>query len=146
MKNIFKILICIIGFSQTSFAQHYANDTFPDGSEITNWFKDYSKIQLKDLGKKYTITDFGVGKDSTKIQTIAIQKVIDKAAANGGGVIIIPKGVYLSGALFFKPKTTLYVSEGGVLKGSDNIADFPIMPSRMEGQNLDYFPALVNAY
>lgn len=146
MKNIFRILICIIGFSQTSFSQHYANDRFPDGSEITNWFKDYSKIQLKDLGKKYTITDFGVGKDSTKIQTIAIQKVIDKAAANGGGVIIIPKGVYLSGALFFKPKTTLYVSAGGVLKGSDNIADFPIMPSRMEGQNLDYFPALVNAY
>ena len=146
MKNIFRILICIIGFSQTSFSQHYANDKFPDGSEITNWFKDYSKTQLKDLGKKYTITDFGVAKDSTKIQTIAIQKVIDKAAANGGGVIIIPKGVFLSGALFFKPKTTLYVSEGGVLKGSDNIADFPIMPSRMEGQNLDYFPALVNAY
>lgn len=146
MKNIFRILICIIGFSQTSFSQHYTNDKFPDGSEITNWFKDYSKIQLKDLGKKYTITDFGVAKDSTKIQTIAIQKVIDKAAANGGGVIIIPKGVFLSGALFFKPKTTLYLSEGGVLKGSDNIADFPIMPSRMEGQNLDYFPALVNAY
>lgn len=146
MKNIFRILICIIGFSQTSFSQHYANDKFPDGSEITNWFKDYSKIQLKDLGKKYAITDFGVAKDSTKIQTIAIQKVIDKAAANGGGVIIIPKGVFLSGALFFKPKTTLYLSEGGVLKGSDNIADFPIMPSRMEGQNLDYFPALVNAY
>jgi polygalacturonase len=146
MKNIFKILICIVGFSQTSFSQNYINDTFPDGSEITNWFKDYSKIQLKDLGKKYTITDFGIGKDSTKIQTLAIQKVIDKAAANGGGVIVIPKGVYLSGALFFKPKTTLYVSEGGVLKGSDNIADFPIMPSRMEGQNLDYFPALVNAY
>lgn len=146
MKNIFKILICIIGFSQTSFSQNYSNDTFPDGSEITNWFKDYSKIQLKDLGKKYTITDFGVGKDSTKIQTVAIQKVIDKAAANGGGVVIIPKGVFLSGALFFKPKTSLYVAEGGVLKGSDNIADFPIMPSRMEGQNLDYFPALVNAY
>ena len=146
MKNIFKILICTAVFTQLSFSQNYANNAFPDGTKIPNWFKDYTKIQLKDLGKKYTITDFGVSKDSTKIQTIAIQKVIDKAAANGGGVVVIPKGVYLSGALFFKPKTTLYVSEGGVLKGSDDIADFPIMPSRMEGQNLDYFPALVNAY
>jgi len=146
MKNILKILICIVGFSQLSFAQDYSNDKFPDGSVIPNWFKDYTKLELKDLGKKYTITDFGVGKDSTKIQTTAIQKVIDKAAANGGGVIIIPKGVFLSGALFFKPKTKLYVAEGGFLKGSDNIADYPIMPSRMEGQNLDYFPALVNAY
>ena len=51
-----------------------------------------------------------------------------------------------SGALFFKPKTHLYLSEGAVLKGSDNISDYPIKPSRMEGQNLDYYPALVNTY
>jgi polygalacturonase len=146
MKKFFTLALCVLGISQASFSQKYANDKFPDGSEITPWFKDYTKLQLKDLGKKYTITDFGVGKDSTKIQTVAIQRVIDKAAANGGGVIVIPKGVYLSGALFFKPKTALYVSEGGVLKGSDDIANYPIMPSRMEGQNLDYFPALVNAY
>jgi polygalacturonase len=146
MKRIVTLILCVLGISQATFSQKYANDKFPDGSEITNWFKDNKKLQLKDLGKQYTITDFGVGKDSTKIQTEAIQKVIDKASANGGGVIVVPKGVFLSGALFFKPKTSLYVSEGGVLKGSDNIADFPIMPSRMEGQNLDYFPALVNAY
>lgn len=146
MKRLMTLAICILGISQFAFSQKYANDKFPDGSEITPWFKNYTKLQLKDLGKKYTITDFGVSKDSTKIQTVAIQKVIDKASANGGGVIIIPKGVYLSGALFFKPKTTLYISEGGVLKGSDDIANYPIMASRMEGQNLDYFPALVNAY
>ncbi|MWB94048.1 exopolygalacturonase [Flavobacterium sp. GA093] len=146
MKRLLIFAICILGISQSAFSQNYTNDTFPDGSTITPWFKDYTKLQLKDLGKQYTITDFGVGKDSTKIQTVAIQKVIDKAAANGGGVIVIPKGVYLSGALFFKPKTSLYVAEGGTLKGSDDIANYPIMPSRMEGQNLDYFPALVNAY
>jgi polygalacturonase len=59
---------------------------------------------------------------------------------------VIPEGTFLSGALFFKPKTNLYLSKGAVLKGSDNIADYPIMASRMEGQNLDYYPALVNAY
>ena len=146
MKKLLTLAICILGISQAAFSQNYKSDTFPDGSEITPWFKDYTKLQLKDLGKQYTITDFGVTKDSTKIQTVAIQKVIDKAAKNGGGVIVIPKGVFLSGALFFKPKTSLYVSEGGTLKGSDDIANYPIMASRMEGQNLDYFPALVNAY
>jgi polygalacturonase len=146
MKNILRLLICLIGFSQVAFSQDYSNDTFPDGTVIPNWFKDYTKIELKNLGKKYCITDYGVKKDSTKVQTKAIQKVIDKASKKGGGVIVIPKGVFLSGALFFKPKTSLYVSEGATLKGSDTISDYPIMPSRMEGQNLDYFPALVNAY
>ena len=146
MRNIFTLLICLIGFSQVTFSQDYSKDTFPDGTVIPNWFKDYTKIELKNLGKQYTITNYGVKMDSTKVQTVAIQKVIDKACKKGGGVIIIPKGVFLSGALFFKPKTRLYVSEGATLKGSDTISDYPIMPSRMEGQNLDYFPALVNAY
>lgn len=79
MKKLLVLAIYILGISQTVFSQNYKNDSFPDGTAISNWFKDYTKLQLKDLGKKYTITDFGVGKDSTKIQTIAIQKVIDKA-------------------------------------------------------------------
>ncbi|WP_201978952.1 glycoside hydrolase family 28 protein [Hymenobacter rubidus] len=95
--------------------------------------------------KDYVITQFGAGLDSTKLNTQAIQKVIDKASAAGGGTIVIPKGVFLSGALFFKPGTHLRLQAGAKLKGSDNIADYPLVPSRMEGQKLDYYAALVNA-
>ncbi|MCE7040980.1 glycoside hydrolase family 28 protein [Dyadobacter sp. CY312] len=136
-------LICI---SFVSVSQSKKSTTFPDGTTIPAWFSDSSKISLKNLGKQYLITKHGVKADSSLVQTTAIQKVIDLASKQGGGVIMIPKGTFLSGALFFKPKTHLYVSEGAVLKGSDKIADYPIMPSRMEGQTLDYFPALVNAY
>lgn len=101
---------------------------------------------MEDLGKQFSLTDFGVKNDSSLLQTQQIQGVIDQAAKNGGGVIIIPKGTFLSGALFFKPKTHLYLAEGAVLKGSDDISNYPLLPSRMEGQNLDYFAALVNAY
>ena len=98
------------------------------------------------LPKEYVITQFGVGTDSTKLVTKAIQQIIDKASAAGGGTIVIPKGVFLSGALFFKPRTQLRLQAGAKLKGSDNIADYPLGPSRMEGQKLDYYAALVNAY
>lgn len=144
MKQFLILILAFFSIAQKEYAQ--AKETFPDGTEIPSWFTNTTKIKLKDLGKTYTITDFGVITDSTKIQTELIQKVIDKAATNGGGVIVIPKGVFLSGALFFKPKTHLYIAQNGVLKGSESISDYPIMPSRMEGQNLDYFPALVNAY
>lgn len=118
---------------------------FPDGSIMPKWFFDSTKIKLENLGKQFVLTDFGVKNDSTLVQTAAIQAVIDKAAEKGG-VVVIPKGVFMAGALFFKPKTHLYVSDQAKLKGSDDIKDYPMMPSRMEGQNLDYFPALVNAY
>lgn len=94
----------------------------------------------------YVITDFGVGTDSTKLNTTAIQNVIDSANANGGGTVVIPKGVYLTGALFFKPNTKLRLMEGAVLKGSDNINDYPLIPSRMEGKSILYYAALINAY
>lgn len=96
--------------------------------------------------KEYVITSFGATNDSTVLNTTAIQQTIDSAASNGGGTLVIPKGVYLSGALFFKPNTKLRLEEGAVLKGSDNIGDYPLIPSRMEGKSIYYYAALVNAY
>ena len=101
---------------------------------------------LKLNAQEYDITKFGVKADSSIIQTKAIQKVIDRAASRGGGKIVIPKGTFLTGALFFKKKTKLVLKEGAVLKGSDDIKNYPFIPSRMEGRSLKYFAALVNAY
>ena len=146
MRNILTLVICILGFSQIDCSQENRKDIFPDGTTIPAWFLDTTKIKLNELGKQFVITGFGAVSDSTVLQTIAIQNTIDEASRQGGGIVVIPEGTFLSGALFFKPKTHLYLSNGAVLKGSDNIADYPIMASRMEGQNLDYYPALVNAY
>lgn len=99
-------------------------------------------VQAKD----YVLTDYGVKKDSTLLQTQVIQSVIDSAAAAGGGCVVVPKGTFLSGALFFKPGTRLVLKKGAVLKGSDDIKDYSLIPSRMEGKNIYYYAALVNAY
>ncbi|RAW02229.1 glycoside hydrolase family 28 protein [Pseudochryseolinea flava] len=94
----------------------------------------------------FVITKFGVASDSTQLSTKTIQDVIDRAHEVGGGTVVIPKGVFLTGALFFKPKTNLRLEEGAVLKGSDNIDDYPLIPSRMEGRSILYYAALINAY
>lgn len=122
-----------------------AKDLFPDGTPIPDWFRQAGVTKLEDLGKIYQITDYGVINDSTIVQTQKIQAVIDKASLEGGGVIYVPRGTFLSGSLFFKPQTHLYVEADGVLKGSDDISDFAVIDTRMEGQNLKYFAALVNA-
>ena len=109
------------------------------------WFDNKEKVDVNTLGKRYVITEHGVENDSTLIQTKAIQAVIDKAAAEGGGVVVVPQGTFLSGAVFFRQGTHLLVEEGGKLKGSEYIADFPILETRIEGQTCKYFAALVNA-
>ncbi|WP_018628799.1 rhamnogalacturonidase [Niabella aurantiaca] len=121
-----------------------AQELFPDGSPIPAWFRETVPTDVDGLGKKYRITDYGVVPDSTLVQTKKIQAVIDKAAT-GGGVVMIPKGVFLTGSLFFKPGTHLHLEEGATLKGSSDISDFELVTTRIEGQTLKYFAALVNA-
>lgn len=118
---------------------------FPDGTPVSGWFSDTTRVDVERLGRKYVITDHGVRDDSTLLQTEAIQSVIDRAAADGGGVIVVPKGTFLSGSLFFRPGTHLHITVGGRLKGSDAITNYKILKTRIEGQTIDYFAALVNA-
>lgn len=123
-----------------------AQDKWPDGTPVDKWFSQTTPTDPKTLGKQYVVTDYGVVEgDSTLIQTEAIQAVIDLAAENGGGVITIPEGVYLSGSLFFKPGTHLSIAQGGRLKGSNAITHYKIVKTRLEGQTINYFAALVNA-
>ena len=89
-------------------------DTFNNICNYSVYNRQNEIVNIETLGSKYKITDHGVVNDSTLLQTEKIQAVIDQASSKGGGVIIIPKGTYLSGALFFKPKTHLYLEEGAV--------------------------------
>lgn len=120
-------------------------EKFPDGTPIPDWFYQNDPIPFEALGTPYNIKDYGVEDDSTLLQTDRIQAVIDRASQQGGGVIVIPRGTYLTGSLFFKPKTHLYLEEGATLKGSDDISHFAIVDTRVEGQSLKYFAALINA-
>ena len=140
-----KLLPLIIGslFQIQAIAQQ--QNQFPDGTLIPNWFSETEETRIETLGNRYTITDYEVTNDSTMVQTNKIQAIIDKAHHSGGGVIVVPEGTYLSGSLFFKPGTHLHLEEGAVLKGSDDISHFPILMTRMEGQTLNYFAALINA-
>lgn len=120
-------------------------DRWPDGTKMDRWFSNASRVDPATLGTRYVITDYGVSHDSTLVQTEAIQAVIDRASSNGGGLIVVPRGTFLSGSLFFKSGTKLMVEEGGKLKGSDRITNFAIQETRIEGQTCQYFSALVNA-
>lgn len=139
--------LALLSLAQGALLTTSASDfkTFPDGTQVPQWFNDTALPDLSSLGKSYVVTDFGVKQDSTIIQTEKLQDVIDLAAKGGGGVIVIPKGTFLSGSLFFKPGTHLHIEKGGKLKGSDAITHYQIIPTRLEGQTINYFAALVNA-
>ena len=123
---------------------------FPDGTPINSWFySNYTKIKSAlqsppATASSYIITDYGI-KDDGNIYTEEFQKLINSVYDNGGGYIIIPDGTYMTGALFFKPGVNLYIEKNGILKGSQDITDYPIIKTRIEGESCLYYAALINA-
>ena len=96
--------------------------------------------------KRYLITDFGAVADGKTVNTKAIQAAIDKCAANKkGGIVVVPQGTFLSGAIFLKQGVNLLVEKDGVLKGTTNPDDYPQIKSRWEGTEEMYTASFVNA-
>jgi polygalacturonase len=95
--------------------------------------------------KRYAITDHGALGDGQTINTKAIQAAIDKCSADGGGVLVVPKGTFLTGSIFLKQGVNLQVEKEGVLKGSVNAEDYPQVNTRWEGIEREFTAALLNA-
>lgn len=73
----------------------------------------------------YDITKFGAKGDDRTINTVAIQKAIDKCSIDGGGQVLIPNGIFVTGTIRLKSNVTLYLNEGAELKAVGDMDAFP---------------------
>src|SRR6202020_3395896 len=72
--------------------------------------------------------DAGARGDGHTLNTIALQKAIDQAAAVGGGVVAIPPGDFLTGGLVLRSHVTLHLEPGAILRGSQRVEDYEYRP------------------
>ena len=143
MKHILLSWLACTLLCMPSFAKK-TTDQWPDGSEISEWFKQTTSVDIQTLGKAYHVTDYGVVNDG-KLHTTEMQALINKVASEGGGVIVIPEGTYMTGAIFFKQGVHLHLYDGATLMGSSDPSDYPIIKTRIEGETCLYYSALINA-
>lgn len=71
-----------------------------------------------------SVRDHGATGDGRTLDTAAIQKAIDAAAAAGGGRVVLPPGTYLSGSISLKSRVTLHLEKGATLLGSTDLAHY----------------------
>lgn len=96
--------------------------------------------------KRLSIVECGAVADNATVNTAAIQQAVDRLAANGGGTVVVPTGIFVTGALDLRPGVHLHLEEGAVLRCSTDMAHFPPRRTRIEGHFEDSFtPALINA-
>lgn len=90
----------------------------------------------------HNVRDYGALGDGTTLDTQAIQRAID--ACGAGEQVLLPEGVYLSGALFLHSDMRFCVGEGATLLGSGDLADYPVCPYAFEGRKGQSYASLLN--
>ncbi|MDB5228815.1 MAG: hypothetical protein JWN78_3008 [Bacteroidota bacterium] len=71
------------------------------------------------------ITDFGATPGAGTLQTVYIQAAVDSAERAGGGTVIIPQGLFLSGTIFLKDNVMLEIAKNGILLGAASTSVYP---------------------
>jgi polygalacturonase len=94
---------------------------------------------------EFRVNDYGAKGDGQTTDTAAIQKAIDEAARSKG-TVVFRNGVYLSGALFLKSGVTFRIDVGVTIRGIQDLAAYPEMPTRIAGIEMTWPSALVNVY
>lgn len=96
---------------------------------------------------KYNITKFGAVEGGEKDCSGNINKAIEVCHSKGGGLVIVPKGTFLTGPIYLKSNVNLHLREGAVLKFSVDKKDYlPPVYTRWEGVEMMGHSPLIYAF
>jgi polygalacturonase len=80
-----------------------------------------------------SITDFGAVSDGQTLNSEAIAKAIADVSEKGGGRVIIPRGLWLTGPIILKSNIDLHAEAGALVIFSKNKDLYPLIESNWEG-------------
>ena len=93
----------------------------------------------------WNVRDFGARADGATRDTVPFQRALDACATNGGGTVRVPSGIYLIGSIVIGANTTLQLEANAEVRGSSEIADYPLGRTRWEGEFAPAHRALISA-
>ena len=97
--------------------------------------------------KDFVITKYGAKGDNHADCTEAFKKAIEECNAAGGGRVVVPEGVFITGAIHLKSNVNLHLKEGAVISFFTDPDDFlPVVYTRFEGTECMNYSPLVYAY
>jgi len=83
----------------------------------------------------FNIKNYGARGDGKTVNTQAINKAVTACADAGGGTVVVPAGIFLTGTVQLKSHVTLMLEKGAVIKGvTDLEAYLPYVPTREMGK------------
>ena len=82
---------------------------------------------------KVFLPDFGAVGNGVELCTDAFAKAIETLSARGGGYLIVPAGIWLTGPIVLKSNINLHIEKGAVILFSPDVELYPLVETVFEG-------------
>ncbi len=97
--------------------------------------------------QEFSILNYGAKNNGVFDCTEAFAKAISACNQAGGGKVIVPEGIYLTGAIHLKSNVNLHVTKNAVIRFSTDPKKYlPLVFTRWEGVELMNYSPLIYAY
>ncbi len=92
-----------------------------------------------------TLSQFGADSTGQKLCTDAFRLAIDALTAKGGGHLIVPRGVWLTGPITLKSGIDLHLEKGAVIQFAADETLYPLVKTSFEGLDTRRCMSPINA-
>jgi len=119
---------------------------FAKAQEIKDEVKEYTSnlpfempsIMLPEFPDKiFNVKDYNAIGDGHSMNTDAFQKTIDACSSQGGGTVLIPAGLWVTGPIQLKSNINLHLERGALVEFSRNHQDYPIVNIPKRGWSVE---------
>ena len=80
--------------------------------------------------KTFNIADYGAVGDGQTLNTTAIEKAISACNAAGGGIVLIPPGLWLTGPIELKSNVNLHADRGALITFTTDHTQYPMIDGK----------------
>ncbi len=82
-----------------------------------------------------SIAEFGAVGDGIVLNTESFRKAIEAVTSRGGGTVVIPRGIWLTGPILLKSNLRMHAEEGALVLFSPDKSLYPLIETSFEGYN-----------
>ena len=148
-SNVLENVIIPALLAKPAVAEQTARTTLDAPDEIAPIIAPFPMSQLKRPvfpGRIFNIEDYGAQGDGTFKNTESFRQAIAACNAAGGGMVFVPSGKWLTGAIHLKSHVNLHLDAGAEIHFSDDPNDYlPVVFTRWGGVEVMNYSPLIYA-